>query len=179
MSLLGEQYLSPFRCRSHHQLTPPLTTRLHYEWRPTPPALLRPGPPPEHPRTIHPCSSPSPPESPSHRSSLLYHRPPAASPRSHLLATVAAVAALFSVLYALGHTEHAHLTSASATTGTASAADEKDDPSQIDTIVLCDPADAPVPARPGGRSTKCGQSIAFCETFHLLLPVIARMAYQL
>jgi len=70
---------------------------------------------------------------------------------------MAAVAALSSVLYAMGHTEHAHLTSgrsgtarsASATTGTASAADEKDDPSQIDTIVVADPADAPVPARPG------------------------------
>jgi hypothetical protein len=78
-------------------------------------------------------------------------------PGAILLATVAAVAALSSVLYALGHTEHAHLTSgnsgaarsASATTGTASAADEKDDPSQIDTIVLGDPADAPVPARRG------------------------------
>jgi hypothetical protein len=75
------------------------------------------------------------------------------SPGAILLATVAAVAALSSVLYALGH-EHAHLTSgaarsASATTGTASAADEKDDPSQIDTIVLGDPADAPVPARRG------------------------------
>ena len=75
-------------------------------------------------------------------------------PRAILLATVAAVAALSSVLYALGHTKHAHLgsgaaRSASATTGTASAADEKDDPSQIDTIVLGDPADAPVPARPG------------------------------
>ena len=78
-------------------------------------------------------------------------------PGAILLATVTAVAALSSVLYALGHTEHAHLTSgssgaarsASATTGTASAADEKDDPSQIDTIVLGDPADAPVPARPG------------------------------
>ena len=75
-------------------------------------------------------------------------------PGALLLATVAAVAALSSVLYALGHTKHAHLgsgaaRSASATTGTASAADEKDDPSQIDTIVLGDPADAPVPARPG------------------------------
>ena len=75
-------------------------------------------------------------------------------PGAILLATVAAVAALSSVLYALGHTKHAHLgsgaaRSASATTGTASAADEKDDPSQIDTIVLGDPADAPVPARPG------------------------------
>jgi len=75
-------------------------------------------------------------------------------PGAILLATVAAVAALSSVLFALGHTEHAHLSSgaarsASAPTGTASAADEKDDPSQIDTIVLGDPADAPVPARPG------------------------------
>jgi hypothetical protein len=75
-------------------------------------------------------------------------------PGAILLATVAAVVALSSVLYALGHTERAHLTSgvsrsAGATTGTASAADEKDDPSQIDTIVLGDPADAPVPARRG------------------------------
>jgi len=77
-------------------------------------------------------------------------------PGAILLATLAAVGALSSVLYALGH-GHAHLTSgssgaarsASATTGTASAADEKEDPSQIDTIVLGDPADAPVPARPG------------------------------
>jgi hypothetical protein len=73
-------------------------------------------------------------------------------PEAILLATVAAVAVLSSVLYALSHTEHAHLTSGrsgSATTKTASADDEKDDPSQIDTIVLGDPADAPVPARKG------------------------------
>jgi hypothetical protein len=75
-------------------------------------------------------------------------------PGAILLAIVAAVAALSSVLYALGHNEHAHLTSggaarsANATTG-AAAADDKDDPSQIDTIVLGDPADAPVPARRG------------------------------
>ena len=78
-------------------------------------------------------------------------------PGAILLATVAAVAALSSVLYALGHNKHAHLTSggsgaarsAGATTGTAPADDEKDDPNQIDTIVLGDPADAPVPARRG------------------------------
>ncbi len=78
-------------------------------------------------------------------------------PGAILLATVAAVAALSSVLYALGHTEHAHLTfgssgadrSASPTSRAASAGDEKDDPNQIDTIVLGDPTDAPVPARPG------------------------------
>jgi hypothetical protein len=71
-----------------------------------------------------------------------------------LLATVAAIAVLSSVLYALGHTDHAHLTSgatqsASATSEATPAADEKDDPNQIDTIVLGDPADAPVPARRG------------------------------
>jgi hypothetical protein len=87
-------------------------------------------------------------------------------PGAILLATVAAVAALSSVLYGLGHTEHAHRNSgaarsAGATPGAASPAgnkdnqddkdnnDDKDDPSQIDTIVLGDPADAPVPARRG------------------------------
>ena len=77
-------------------------------------------------------------------------------PGAILLATVAAVGALSSVLYALGHTKHANITSgsseaarSSATSGAASADDEKDDPSQIDTIVLGDPADAPVPARRG------------------------------
>jgi hypothetical protein len=77
-------------------------------------------------------------------------------PGAILLATVAAVAALSSVLYALGHNEHAHLASGSSGAARsasypsgASADDEKDDPSQIDTIVLGDPADAPVPARRG------------------------------
>jgi hypothetical protein len=74
-------------------------------------------------------------------------------PEAILLATLAAVAALSSVLYALGHTEHAHPTStagrSASATSAASAADEKDDPSQIDTIVLGDPADAPVPGRKG------------------------------
>jgi len=75
-------------------------------------------------------------------------------PEAIVLAIVAAVAALSSVLYALGHNEHARLTSGaarSASAAGASAADEKDDPSQIDTIVLGDPADAPVPARPGNH----------------------------
>ena len=78
-------------------------------------------------------------------------------PRAILLAILAAVGALSSVLYALCHTGHASLTSdssgaarsASATPGTPPATDEKDDPSQIDTIALGDPADAPVPARRG------------------------------
>jgi hypothetical protein len=75
-------------------------------------------------------------------------------PGAILLAIVAAVAALSSVLFALGHNRHGHLgsgadRSSSATTGGDSASDEKDDPSQVDTIVLGDPADAPVPARRG------------------------------
>jgi hypothetical protein len=77
-------------------------------------------------------------------------------PGAILLATVAAVAALSSVLYAMEHTKPAHLKSdssgvarsADATSG-AAADDDKDDPNQIDTIVLGDPADAPVPARVG------------------------------
>jgi hypothetical protein len=72
------------------------------------------------------------------------------------LATVAAVVALSSVLYALTHNGHAPLTSGSsgadrspsATPG-GHPADDKDDPNQIDTIVLGDPADAPVPAKRG------------------------------
>jgi hypothetical protein len=79
-------------------------------------------------------------------------------PGAILLATVVAVAALSSVLYALGHNKHAyHISdssgggsSAGAASGTA-ADDDKDDPDQIDTIVLGDPADAPVPARKGNH----------------------------
>jgi hypothetical protein len=78
-------------------------------------------------------------------------------PGAILLAIVAAFGVLSLVLYALSHTGHAHLTSGSseagrstgATSGSDPANDEKDDPSQIDTIVLGDPADAPVPARRG------------------------------
>jgi hypothetical protein len=73
-------------------------------------------------------------------------------PGAILLAIVAAVAALSSVLYALGHNKHAPLTSGGATRSSSAAtaaADDKDDPSQVDTIVLGDPADAPVPGRRG------------------------------
>jgi hypothetical protein len=77
-------------------------------------------------------------------------------PGAILLATVVAVGALFSTLYTLGHNGHAHLTSggsgaarSASATSEAAADDDKDDPDQIDTIVLGDPADAPVPARKG------------------------------
>jgi hypothetical protein len=77
-------------------------------------------------------------------------------PGAILLATAAAVAVLSLVLYALRHNGHTHLISdgsgatrsASAASG-AAAAEDKDDPSQIDTIVLGDPSDAPTPARRG------------------------------
>lgn len=77
-------------------------------------------------------------------------------PGAILLATLAAAGALSAVLYGLGHAGHPHFApdnsagrSAGATSGAASPADDKDDPSQVDTIVLGDPADAPEPARPG------------------------------
>ena len=76
-------------------------------------------------------------------------------PGAILLAIVAAAGALSLVLYVQGHNGRSHLASdssdaaRSASAGAASAADDKDDPSQIDTIVLGDPADAPVPARKG------------------------------
>lgn len=75
------------------------------------------------------------------------------SPGAILLAIILAAAALVLVLYALQQTGHVHLTadsdrSSSAAPG-ATAADDKDDPNQVDTIVLGDPADAPVPAKKG------------------------------
>ena len=74
-------------------------------------------------------------------------------PGAILLATVVAAAALFAVLFALSHNGHGHLASgvfsSSNSTSNAGQDDDKDDPSQIDTIVLGDPADAPVPARKG------------------------------
>jgi hypothetical protein len=78
-------------------------------------------------------------------------------PGAILLAIAVAVSVLSAVFYALAHNGHAVLTSdnsgaatsASGTSGAGPADDDKDDPSQIDTIVLGDPADAPVPARKG------------------------------
>src|ERR1700677_977547 len=123
-----------------------------------PPTQLAPGKPEEHPLTQHP-----PPTCvPTLTAPTFYitGRQPL-RPTAILLAIVIAVGALFSVLYALSHTGDAHSTSggsgadrsASATTGAASAAGQKDDddPNQIDTIVLGDPAEAPLPARPGAH----------------------------
>jgi hypothetical protein len=78
------------------------------------------------------------------------------NPAAILLAIVVAAGALSSVLYALSHGGHSHFTSggsgadrsASAGFAGAPAADQNDDddPNQIDTVVLGDPTDAPVPA---------------------------------
>ncbi len=75
------------------------------------------------------------------------------SPGAVLLATVAAVLALSSVVYALGHNGRANLTSdgsgASRSSASSAAQPDKDDPNRVDTIVLGDPADAPTPVRHG------------------------------
>jgi hypothetical protein len=58
-------------------------------------------------------------------------------PGAILLAIVIAVGALSLVLYAMSHA------------GGAAGQKDDDDPNQIDTVVVGDPTDAPVPARPG------------------------------
>jgi hypothetical protein len=76
-----------------------------------------------------------------------------------LLALAIGVGGIYAVAFGLGHSKKAHLASNSAdatrsVNGAAAGtppADEKDDPNQVDTIVLGDAADAPVPARPGDR----------------------------
>jgi hypothetical protein len=80
------------------------------------------------------------------------------SPKAILLAIVAASIALTSVLYAIEHTGHTHLTSNNSAAdrspnaaSTSTPDDDNDDPNQIDTIVLGDPADAPVPAKKGSH----------------------------
>jgi len=74
-------------------------------------------------------------------------------PAALALGAVAAALALSSVVYALGHNGPVHAAgSPGAARSVPSAtppAHEKDDPDQVDTIVLGDPADAPTPARHG------------------------------
>jgi len=74
-------------------------------------------------------------------------------PGAVLFAIMVAAAALSSVLYALAHNGHLSRSSddsgAARSAGERGAAEDKDDPNQIDTIVLGDPADAPVPGRKG------------------------------
>ncbi len=80
-------------------------------------------------------------------------------PGAIVLALAIGIGGIYAVAFGLGHSKKAHLKSddsraarsVSATPAGAPPADEKDDPNQVDTIVLGDAADAPVPARPGDR----------------------------
>jgi len=77
-------------------------------------------------------------------------------PAAILLAIVVAAASLGAIVYAMAHSG-AHLLpggpdssrSAGGASGDSAADDDTDDPSQIDTIVLGDPTDAPRPAHRG------------------------------
>jgi len=78
-------------------------------------------------------------------------------PAAVLMAIVVAAAALALVLYALSHNERGHRKpdgseagrSANSPANAQQQDDKDDDPNQIDTIVLGDPADAPVPGKKG------------------------------
>jgi hypothetical protein len=87
-----------------------------------PPIRLAPGKPEDH----HPLTAPT---------FYITGRQPL-RPGAILLAIVVAVGALSLVLYAMSHA------------GGVGQKDD-DDPNQIDTVVVGDPTDAPVPARPG------------------------------
>ena len=100
-----------------------------------------------------------PPEGPMRAAPTFYltRRQPL-RPEVILLAIVVASGVLFGIRFAMGHghvRELAKYTNSARSAGAASGAgdedDDKDDPSQIDTIVLGDPNDAPVPARPGNH----------------------------
>ncbi len=89
------------------------------------------GPPsirlaPRKPEDRHPITAPS---------FYITGRQPL-SPGAILLAIVVAVGALSLVLYGLSH-------------GRGAGQKDDDDPDQVDTVVLGDPTEAPVPARPG------------------------------
>jgi hypothetical protein len=75
-------------------------------------------------------------------------------PGAILFGTLAAAGALASMVYAMDHARHVALAADSGrSSGSSSRADryddKDDDPNQIDTIVLGDPADAPVPGKKG------------------------------
>lgn len=76
-------------------------------------------------------------------------------PGTILLAIALAFAAIYGLRYGLEHARHARSASekdtsrASSAPAAGSKTDDDDDPSQIDTIVLGDPADAPRPGRHG------------------------------
>jgi hypothetical protein len=121
-----------------------------------PPTRLAPGKPKDYPLARQPLPSGVP--ALTAPSFYITGRQPL-RPGVILLAIVTALGALSAVLYGLSHAGHVHFTSGgsgadrsvSGIAGATSAAGQKDDddPNQIDTIVLGDLGDAPVPARPG------------------------------
>ncbi len=90
---------------------------------------------------------------------VIDRKPP--RPAAILLAVVIAAGALSAVAFGLGHSKARHFSDSGGSPsrspgvmagGTPPADDDKDDdPSQVDTIVIGDAADAPVPARRGGH----------------------------
>lgn len=83
-------------------------------------------------------------------------------PSAVALAVVAAVGALWLVAFGLGHQKARHFAADSASRAagnSADANDDKDDPSQVDTIVLGDAADAPVPAHRSGHASNVHATI--------------------
>lgn len=108
----------------------------------------------------------SPPPAPGHQvmAAPRFYVTPAqrVSPGVILLAVVIALGCVPPVLYALGHARHAPRSRSGLTTlhpgdpgfGASSNDDEdNDDPSQVDTIYLGDPGDAPVATRPGSHAS--------------------------
>jgi hypothetical protein len=78
-----------------------------------------------------------------------------------VLALAIGIGGIYLVGFGLGHSKKAHRASGNADTARSvnagsAPADEKDDPNQVDTIVLGDAADAPEPARPGTLRSKPG-----------------------
>jgi hypothetical protein len=88
----------------------------------SPPTRLAPGKPADHPPVTFPT--------------FYITGRQRLSPGAVLLAIVLAVSALSLVVYGLSHTR-------------GGGQKDDDDPNQIDTVVVGDPTDAPVPARPG------------------------------
>jgi hypothetical protein len=84
------------------------------------------------------------------------HQP---SPFAMLLAVVIAIGGVWLIAHGLRNSRRARqaredaFASRSASSGAPDKDNEKDDPNQVDTIVLGDAADAPVPARKGDRSS--------------------------
>src|ERR1700722_15852874 len=123
----------PIPSSAHATLWQPVYTISVTNLAGPPPTRLAPAKPADHPRMRQPL----PTAFPTRTAPTFYitGRQPL-RPSAILLAIVAAVGALSLVLYALSHTS-------------AVAQKEKDDPDQVDTIVVGDPTEAPVPAHPG------------------------------